>query len=139
LQHGILHVLSITFVITSAVTTLDWLHKKDFTIQMTSSLSSSTFTSLEMSYYGVYPNVAINYMICSTCSTSAFTWMAEAFSCPNCGDSEYVHPISDDKHAADDTGGRTDSQATRATQQNGPTWPGSRKRKRSWTDEDEVS
>ena len=44
-----------------------------------------------MSYYSIHP-VYIDYMICTTCSTEAFSWLAESFSCPNCGSDDYASP-----------------------------------------------
>jgi predicted nucleic-acid-binding Zn-ribbon protein len=42
-----------------------------------------------MSYYSIYPDINIEYMICSICSTEAFSWLAEVFSCPVCGSDDY--------------------------------------------------
>ena len=32
-------------------------------------------------------------MICSSCNTEAFAWMAEVFACPVCGSRKYVFPM----------------------------------------------
>lgn len=45
-----------------------------------------------MSYYNIYPDTVIDYMICSTCGTEAFAWLADAFCCPVCGSDKYKHP-----------------------------------------------
>jgi hypothetical protein len=42
-----------------------------------------------MSYYSIYPDINIDCMICSTCNTEAFSWLAEIFSCPVCGSDNY--------------------------------------------------
>jgi hypothetical protein len=45
-----------------------------------------------MSKYGVY-DAEIDYMVCGGCKAEAFTWMAEVFACPTCGDMNYKFPI----------------------------------------------
>jgi len=45
-----------------------------------------------MSYYNIYPDTVIDYMICTTCGTEAFAWLADAFCCPTCGSDKYKHP-----------------------------------------------
>jgi hypothetical protein len=45
-----------------------------------------------MSYYKVYPDTAIHYMVCSTCSSETFAWLAYVFSCAVCGGNEYQDP-----------------------------------------------
>jgi predicted adenine nucleotide alpha hydrolase (AANH) superfamily ATPase len=45
-----------------------------------------------MSYYGIYPNVSISYMRCSTCSAETFSWLAESFNCAVCNGNEHVSP-----------------------------------------------
>jgi hypothetical protein len=52
-----------------------------------------------MSYYGVYPDVYIDYMVCSTCSAEAFSWLAEIFSCTFCGGDDYEYPAIADTEA----------------------------------------
>jgi predicted RNA-binding Zn-ribbon protein involved in translation (DUF1610 family) len=47
-----------------------------------------------MSYHGVHESSRVDYMVCSGCDDAAFTWMAQIFSCPNCGGTEYVDPVS---------------------------------------------
>jgi hypothetical protein len=51
-----------------------------------------------MSYYNVYPNIYVNTMVCSTCSTETFSWLAESFNCAVCNDNNYTFPqsIADD-------------------------------------------
>jgi hypothetical protein len=36
--------------------------------------------------------VQINTMVCRTCGTESFAWLAEVFMCPICGDHDYVFP-----------------------------------------------
>jgi uncharacterized Zn finger protein (UPF0148 family) len=45
-----------------------------------------------MSAYGIYDS-RVDYMVCDTCKTEAFTWLAEVFTCSVCGEHEYVIPI----------------------------------------------
>ena len=45
-----------------------------------------------MSYYNIYPDTVIDYMICTTCGAEAFAWLADAFCCPACGSDKYKHP-----------------------------------------------
>lgn len=44
-----------------------------------------------MSHYGFY-DAKVDYMICNNCTTEAFAWIAEIFSCPTCDSDEYVYP-----------------------------------------------
>lgn len=44
-----------------------------------------------MSYYGIY-DAKFDYMVCNNCSTEAFTWIADIFSCSMCDSDEYVYP-----------------------------------------------
>jgi predicted RNA-binding Zn-ribbon protein involved in translation (DUF1610 family) len=44
-----------------------------------------------MSYYSIY-DVDIDSMMCSTCNTEAFSWLAEIFHCPICGSNDYNSP-----------------------------------------------
>jgi hypothetical protein len=54
-----------------------------------------------MSYYNIYPEIAINYMACSSCGTEAFAWLADVFSCPVCGSDTYKYPdYPDAEHAS---------------------------------------
>ncbi|KAF2030891.1 hypothetical protein EK21DRAFT_64653, partial [Setomelanomma holmii] len=52
------------------------------------------------------PNIAVDYMICTTCSAEAFTWLAETFACQNCGEKEYIS-ISASRRTADDADGKS--------------------------------
>lgn len=45
-----------------------------------------------MSAYLKLP-VRINTMVCRTCGTESFAWLAEIFVCTNCGDHDYVFPM----------------------------------------------
>jgi hypothetical protein len=45
-----------------------------------------------MSYYNIYPNMTINYMVCSACGMEAFAWLADVFHCPSCGNHGYIYP-----------------------------------------------
>ena len=45
-----------------------------------------------MSYYNIYPDTVIDYMVCSVCGTEAFAWLADAFCCLVCGSDNYKHP-----------------------------------------------
>ena len=90
-----------------------------------------------MSYYGVH-NSDVDYMVCSDCQTETFTWMAEVFACPTCGGNKYVFPIfageTTQQHLADGEDGN--SVAIRARgKQLGPSEEGSKKRKRTLSDE----
>jgi hypothetical protein len=54
-----------------------------------------------MSYYNIYPEIAINYMVCSSCGTQAFAWLADLFSCSVCGSDRYSYPgCPDTEHAS---------------------------------------
>jgi len=44
-----------------------------------------------MSAYGVY-DMEIDHMVCGTRETEVFTWMAEIFACPTCGNADYTFP-----------------------------------------------
>jgi hypothetical protein len=48
-----------------------------------------------MSAYGIY-DMEIDYTICGTCKTEVFTWMAEVFACPACGNEDYKFSKFDD-------------------------------------------
>jgi hypothetical protein len=37
--------------------------------------------------------VQISTMVCRTCGTGSFAWLAEIFVCPVCGDHDYVFPM----------------------------------------------
>jgi hypothetical protein len=45
-----------------------------------------------MSYYNIYPNTFVSYMICSTCSAETFSWLAESFNCAVYNDNKFVFP-----------------------------------------------
>jgi hypothetical protein len=45
-----------------------------------------------MSYYNIYPNTFVSYMICSTCSAETFSWLAESFNCAVCNDNNFALP-----------------------------------------------
>ena len=35
----------------------------------------------------------IDYMICRSCNSPSFTWLANAFACPVCGETDYMYPM----------------------------------------------
>ncbi|KAF1943905.1 hypothetical protein EJ02DRAFT_342204 [Clathrospora elynae] len=55
-----------------------------------------------MSYYNIYPSPRINYMVCSTCSTETFAWLAEVFACFICGSCDYVFPDTSTQHTSEE-------------------------------------
>ncbi|KAH3993141.1 hypothetical protein HBI13_202790 [Parastagonospora nodorum] len=44
-----------------------------------------------MSYYGIH-DAKVDFMICITCQSEIFAWMAEIFACPTCDGTEYAFP-----------------------------------------------
>ncbi|EDU41239.1 hypothetical protein PtrSN002B_007625 [Pyrenophora tritici-repentis] len=71
-----------------------------------------------MSYYNVYPNPTIDYVVCSDCDAATFAWLADVFPCVECGSENFELPES-----------------TLAAEDNKETEDGARKRKRSEKDD----
>jgi hypothetical protein len=67
-----------------------------------------------MSFYDVH-DAQISYMICNNCQIGAFAWMAQVFSCPKCGSSDFVFPEHDDESQPTD---EKDEGAEAASQSN---------------------
>ena len=63
-----------------------------YTSSHTSSSDPYIYAHLDMSAYLHLP-VQTSTMVCRTCSTESFAWLAEIFVCPVCGDDDYVFPI----------------------------------------------
>lgn len=45
-----------------------------------------------MSFYNIYPQPKIDYLICCTCRTETFAWLTDIFLCVVCGSDNFVHP-----------------------------------------------
>ncbi|KAF2123372.1 hypothetical protein P153DRAFT_362072 [Dothidotthia symphoricarpi CBS 119687] len=54
-----------------------------------------------MSYYGVH-KAEIDMLVCTTCKTEAFAWLAETFPCPVCGEFKFESLVSADERPAEE-------------------------------------
>ncbi|EFQ92072.1 hypothetical protein PTNB73_03951 [Pyrenophora teres f. teres] len=47
-----------------------------------------------MSYYNIYPDPTIDYLVCNVCDAATFTWLAHVFPCAVCGSASFASPES---------------------------------------------
>lgn len=75
-----------------SVTAIAFLKANRFSYSLPFFLPNCSITD-EMSVHLNLP-VEVDTMVCTTCGTESFAWLAEVFACPTCGEFKFAFPTT---------------------------------------------